>query len=90
MYCKNIWQNQTWLSIYKFANPELSNSQIGFNIAFTNVEDTLKQRQEKVVSTLFHRGTPMLYQRFATLKNRRRILFHSQRRISVISTLIRR
>ena len=28
-------------------------SPTGFDIAFTNVEDTLKQRRDKVVSTLF-------------------------------------
>ena len=33
----------------------LITSLTGFNIAFTNVENTLKQRQDKVVSTLFQR-----------------------------------
>ena len=33
----------------------LITSLTGFDIAFTNVEDTLKQRQDKVVSTLFQR-----------------------------------
>ena len=41
-----------------------------------------------VVSTLFQRRALTLYQRCATLKIGRRILFHFQRRISVISTLI--
>ena len=41
-----------------------------------------------VVSTLFRRWVPTLYQRCATLKNGRRILFHFQRKINVISTLI--
>ena len=41
-----------------------------------------------VVSTLFQRRCPTLYQRCATVENRRRILFHFQRRINVISTLI--
>ena len=43
-----------------------------------------------VVSTLFQRRCPTLYQRCATLENRRRIWFHFQRRINVISTLIQR
>ena len=30
-------------------------STTGFDIAFTNAEDTLKQRRDKVVSTLFQR-----------------------------------
>ena len=41
-----------------------------------------------VVSTLFQRRCPTLYQRCATVENRRRILFHFQPRINVISTLI--
>ena len=36
---------------------------IGFDIAFTKVENTLKQRRDKVVSTLFRRRAPTLYQR---------------------------
>ena len=39
-----------------------------------------------VVSTLFQRPALRLYQRCATLKIRRRILFHFQRQINVIST----
>ena len=60
----------------------------GFNIALTNVNARLKQRCINVVSTLFQRRALTLYQRCATLKIRRRILFHFQRRINVISTLI--
>ena len=41
-----------------------------------------------IVLTLFQRRGPTLYQRCATLKNRRRIFFHFQRRINVISTRI--
>ena len=41
-----------------------------------------------VVSTLFQRRGLTLYQRCATLKIRRRILFHFQRRINIISTFI--
>ena len=41
-----------------------------------------------VVSTLFQRRGLTLNQRCATLKNRRPILFHFQRRINVVSTLI--
>ena len=75
---------------------------IGFNIGLTNVDARLKQRCINVVPTLcnvvltlcnvvltlFQRRTLTLYQRCATLKIRRRILFHFQRRINVISTLI--
>ena len=48
----------------------------------------MKQRRDKIVSTLFQCNTPTLFQRCATLKNRRLILFHFQRQISVISILI--
>ena len=61
---------------------------IGFNIGLTNVDARLKQRCINAVSTLFRRRALTLYQRCATLKIRRRILFHFQRRINVISTLI--
>ena len=77
-------------------------SPIGFNLALTNVHARLKQRCINVVSTLwdvvlslcnfvstlFQRRALRLYQRCATMKIRRRILFHFQRRINVISTLI--
>ena len=77
-------------------------SQIGFNIALTDVDDRLKQRFLNVVPTLcnvvltlcnivltlFQRRALTLYQRDATLKIRRRILLHVQRRINVILTLI--
>ena len=70
-------------------------SPIGFNKGLTNVDARLKQRCINlvptlcnVVSTLFQRRALMLYQRCATLKNRRRIFFHFQRQINVISTLI--
>ena len=52
------------------------------------METTLYQHRTNVVSTLFQRRAPTSYQRCATLKIRRRILFHFQRRINVISTLI--
>ena len=72
-------------------------SPIGFNIALTNVDARLKQRSISVVPTLcnfasilFQRRALTLYQRYATLKVQRRFLFHFQRRIKVISTLIRR
>ena len=78
-------------------------SPIGFNIDLTNVDARLKQRCINVVptlcnivstlcnvvSTLFQRRALTFYQRCATLKIWRRILFHFQRRINVISTLIR-
>ena len=41
-----------YLQIYKSV---LITSLTGFDIAFTNVEDTLKQRGDKVVLTLFQR-----------------------------------
>ena len=41
-----------------------------------------------VVLTLFQCRGLTLYQRCATLKNRRRILFHFRSRINVVSTLI--
>ena len=77
-------------------------SPIGFNVGLTNVDARLKQRCINVVptlcnivstlcnvvSTLFERRALMLYQCCATLKIRRRILFHFQSRINVISTLI--
>ena len=72
-------------------------SPIGFNIGLTNIDARLKQRCItvvptlcnvvltlcNVVSTLFQRRTLMFYQRCATLKIRRRIWFHFQRRINV-------
>ena len=87
-YCKKYLVEENlviYLQIYKSV---LITSPTGFGIVFTNVETTLKQHRDKVVSTLFQRRTPTLYQRCATLKIRRRILFHFQRRINVISTLI--
>ena len=39
-----------YLQIYKSV---LIASPTGFDVAFTNVEDTLKQGRDKVVSTLF-------------------------------------
>ena len=72
-------------------------SPIGFNIALANVDARLKQRCISVVPTLcnftsilFQRRALTLYQRYATLKVQCRVLFHFQRRIKVISTLIRR
>ena len=41
-----------YLQIYK---PVVITSLTGFDIAFTNVDDTLNQRQDKVVSALFQR-----------------------------------
>ena len=65
------------------------------NIALTNVDARLKQRCINVVPTLcnvvltlFQRRALTLYDRCAKLKTRRQILFHFQRRINVISTLI--
>ena len=83
--CFLIQQNKNYSSICKSI---IITSPIGFNIALTNVHVRLKQRFINVVSTLFQRRALTLYQRCATLKIRRRILFHFQRRINVISTLI--
>ena len=97
--CFLIQQNKNYSSICKSI---IITSPIGFNIALTNVDARLKQRCINVVptlcnvvstlcnvvSTLFQRRALTLYQRCATLKIRRRILFHFQRRINVISTLI--
>ena len=77
-------------------------SPIGFNKGLTNVDARLKQRCINIVPTLcnvvstlcnvvltlFQRWALTLYQRCATLKIRRWILFHFQRQINVISMLI--
>ena len=93
-----IQQNKSYSSIYKSI---IITSLIGFNIALqqystiasiqltsklrcNNLDKTLYQR----CATLFQRWALTLYQRCAMLKIRRRILFHFQRRINVISTLI--
>ena len=84
-----------YLTCITITQSTIITSPIGFNIGLANVDTTLKQRCINVVltlcnvvSTLFQRRALTLYQRCATLKNRRRILFHFQRRINVISTLI--
>ena len=97
--CFLIQQNKNYSCICKSI---IITSPIGFNIVLTNVDARLKQRCINVVptlcnvvstlcnvvSTLFQRRALTLYQRCATLKIRRRILFHFQRRINAISTLI--
>ena len=102
MYSKKyflIKQNKNYSSICKSI---IITSPIGFNIALTNVDTRLKQRCINVVPTLcnvvqtlcnvvltlFQRRALTLYQRCATFKIGRRILFYFQRRINVISTLI--
>ena len=88
-----IQQNKNYSSIYKSI---IITNLIGLDIALqhysfiasiqltsNNVVTTLM-----VVSTLFQGWALTLYQRCVTLKIRRRILFHFQRRINVISTLI--
>ena len=55
MYCQKYLAEQNlviYLQVYKSVP---ITSPTGFDIAFTNVEDTLKQRQDKFVSTLFLR-----------------------------------
>ena len=90
--CFLIQQNKNYSSICKSI---IITSPIGFNISLTNVDARLKQccinvvwTLCNIVSTLFQRRALTLYQRCATLKIRRRILFHFQRRINFISTLI--
>ena len=91
-----------YLTCISITQSTIITSPTGFNIGLTNVDARLKQRCINfvprlcnvvltlcnVVSTLFQRQALTLYQRCATLKIRRRILFHFQRRINVISTLI--
>ena len=91
-----------YLTCITITQSSIITSPIGFNIGLTNVDARLKERCINivptlcnvvstlcnVVSTLFQRRALTLYQRCATLKIRRRILFHFQRRINVISTLI--
>ena len=81
--------------MYYYHTTHNHNSPIGFNIGLTNVDARLKQRCINVVPTLcnvvltlFQRRALTLYQRCATLKVRRLILFHFQCRINVISMLI--
>ena len=85
-----------------FCKSIIITSPIGFNIVLTNINARLKQRSINVVpmlrnvvstlcnvvSTLFQRRALTLYKLCATLKIRRRLFSHFQRRIKVISTLI--
>ena len=91
-----------YLTCITITQSTIITSPIGFNIGLTNVDARLKQRCINVVVTLcyvilklcnvvsmlFQRRALTLYQRFATLKVRRQILFHFQRWINVILTLI--
>ena len=91
-----------YLTCITITQSTIITSPIGFNKGLTNVDARLKQRCINVVpmlckvvltlcnvvSTLFQRRALTLYQRCATLKNRRRILFHFQRWINFISTLV--
>ena len=93
-----------YLTCITITQTTIITSPIGFNTGLTNVEARLKQRCINVVptlcnvvstlcnvvSTLFQRRALTLYQRCATLKIQRRILFHFQCRINVISTLKQR
>ena len=74
--------------MYYITKSTIITSPIRFNKGLTNVDTRLKQLCINVVSTLFQSWALTLYQRCATLKIRRRILFHFQRQINVISTLI--
>ena len=86
-----IQQNKNYSSIYKSI---FITSLIGFNIAFqqysfiTSIQLTSKLHCNNVDTTLCN-VVSTLYQRCATLKIRRRILFYFQRRINVTSTLIK-
>ena len=77
-----------YLTCITITQSTIITSPIGFNIGLTNIDARLKQRCINVVSALFQRQALTLYRRCATLKIRRRILFHFQRQINVISTLI--
>ena len=97
--CFLIQKNKNYSCICKSI---IITSPIRFNIVLTNIDARLKQRFIKVVATLcnvvltlsnvvsmpFQRRASTLFQRCATLKIRRRILFYFQRRINVILTLI--
>ena len=102
LYSKNcflIQQNKNYSCICKLI---IITSPTGFNIALANVDARWKQRcinvvltlcnvgstLRNVVLTLFQPRTLALYQRCATLKIRRRILFHFKPQINIISTLI--
>ena len=94
-----IQQNKNYSSICEFI---IIRSPTGFNIALTNVDARIKQRcinvvptlcnvvstLRNIVSTIFQHRALTLYQSCALLKIRHQILFHFQRRINVISTLI--
>ena len=54
------------LQIYKSL---LIPSPTDFDIAFTNIEDTLKQRQDKVISTFFQRCFNVGHQRCINVEN---------------------
>ena len=91
-----------YLSCITITQFTIITSLIGFNIGLTNVTARLKQRYINVVPTLcnvvltlcnvvltlFQSRALTLYQRRTTLKIRCRILFHFQRRIKVVSTMI--
>ena len=91
-----------YLTCITITQSTIITSLIGFNVGLTNVDARLKQccinivptlcnivsTLWNVVSTLFQCRALTLYQRCATLKIQRRILFRFQRRINVISMLI--
>ena len=55
MYCqKNVAEQNLVIYLQVYKSVPIT-SPTGFDLTFTNVEDTLKQRQDKVVSTLFQR-----------------------------------
>ena len=84
-----------YLSCITITQFTIITSPIGFNIGLTNVTARLKQRCINVVPTLCHvvltlfrRCFNVGHWRCKTLKIRCQILFHFQRRIKVISTMI--
>ena len=68
-YCKKYLAEQNLVIHLQV----LTYHQIGFDIAFINVEATWEQLWENVVPTLFQSLTPTLYQRYAIVKIRRQI-----------------
>ena len=88
-----IQQNKNYSSIYKSI---IITNLIGLDIALQHYSFTASIQLTSnnvvttlmVVSTLFQGWALTLYQRYVTLKIRRRILFHFQRRLNVITPLI--
>ena len=76
-----------YLQIYKSL---LIPSPTDFDIAFTNIEDTLKQRQDKVISTFFQRCFNVGHQRCINVVQRWKSDFGFCFIFNVESTLFQR